>query len=106
MTDKRLLVTMAASRDEANTLASELVCRRLAACVNILGPVSSVYHWQGEVEHSEEFLVLIKSTEAQFSAIQEAIRELHSYQVPELISFAIDTGLEAYLDWIAASVRR
>lgn len=106
MTDKRLLLSTATSREEANTLASELVSRRLAACVNILGPVSSIYRWQGEVEHSEEFLLLIKSSEAQVSQIQEAIRELHSYKVPELISFTIESGLEPYLAWIAAAVRK
>jgi periplasmic divalent cation tolerance protein len=106
MTDKRLMLSTASSREEANTLASELVSRRLAACVNILGPVSSVYHWQGEIEHSEEFLLLIKSTEAQLTPIQEAIRELHSYEVPELISFTVDSGLDSYLAWIAASVRK
>jgi periplasmic divalent cation tolerance protein len=105
MTDKRLMLTTVSSRDEANTIASELVSRRLAACVNILGPISSVYQWLGEVEHSEEFLLLIKSTEAQFIPIQAAVRELHSYKVPELISFTIESGFESYLDWIAASVR-
>jgi periplasmic divalent cation tolerance protein len=106
MTDKRLMLSTASSREEAQTIATELVSRRLAACVNILGPVSSVYHWEGEVEKSEEFLLLIKSTEALFPVIQDAMRELHSYHVPELISFAIDSGLESYLDWIAASVRK
>jgi periplasmic divalent cation tolerance protein len=106
MTDKRLILSTASSREEAKNIASELVSRRLAACVNILGPVSSVYHWQGEVENSEEFLLLIKSTQAQFPQIQDAIRELHSYQVPELISFTIESGLESYLDWIGASVNK
>ncbi len=106
MTDKRLMLTTVSSREEANTIASELVSRRLAACVNILGPISSVYRWQGEVEHSEEFLLLIKSTEAQFQPIQEALGELHSYQLPELISFTIEAGAESYLDWIAASVNK
>jgi periplasmic divalent cation tolerance protein len=106
MTDKRLILTMASGREEANSIASELVSRRLAACVNILGPVASVYHWQGEIEHSEEFLLLIKSTEAQFLPIQAAIRELHSYKIPELISFTVESGLESYLDWIGASVRK
>ncbi len=105
MTDKRLVITTAPSREEANAIASELVGRRLAACVNIMGPIASVYQWQGEVEHSEEYLLLIKSTEAQSLAIQAAIRELHSYQVPELLSFSVDSGLESYLDWIASSVR-
>jgi len=106
MTDKRLMLTAVSSRDEANSIASELVSRRLAACVNILGPVSSVYHWEGEVENAEEFLLLIKSTETMFIPIQDAIRELHSYQVPELISFTVESGLDSYLDWIAASVRK
>jgi periplasmic divalent cation tolerance protein len=105
MTDKRLLMTTTSSREEATTLATELVSRRLAACVNILGPVSSVYRWQGEIERSDEFLLLIKSTEKRAHAIQEALRELHSYELPELISLPIEAGLEAYLEWIADSVR-
>jgi periplasmic divalent cation tolerance protein len=106
MTDKRLILTTASSRSEANLIASELVTRRLAACVNILGPVASVYQWQGEVEHSEELLILIKSTESQILPIQEAVRELHSYEIPELISFTVESGLDSYLDWIAACVRK
>jgi len=106
MTDKRLMLTTVSSREEADTIASELVGRHLAACVNILGPISSVYRWQGKVEASEEFLLLIKSTEAQFHPIQSALGELHSYQLPELISFAIEAGAESYLSWIAASVHR
>jgi periplasmic divalent cation tolerance protein len=98
-------LTTAPSREEATTIASELVSRRLAACVNILGPVASIYHWQGEVERSEEFLLLIKSTETKFLPIQTAIRELHSYQIPELLCFTVESGLEAYLNWIATSVR-
>lgn len=106
MTDKRLFITTAPTREEANTIATELVSRRLAACVNILGPISSVYRWQGAVEDSEEFLLLVKSTESNGSAVQDAIRELHSYQIPELISFTVESGLENYLNWITASVRK
>jgi periplasmic divalent cation tolerance protein len=104
MTDKRLMLTPTASREEADAIANGLVSRRLAACVNIVGPISSVYRWKGAVERSEEFLLLIKSTEAQRPPIEEALRELHSYEVPELISLAIEGGLDAYLEWIAASV--
>jgi periplasmic divalent cation tolerance protein len=104
MHDTCLLLTTVSSREEANSLATELVSRRLAACVNIVGPISSVYRWKGEVERSEEFLLLIKSTAAQSGPIQQALRELHTYELPELISFRIEGGLEAYLDWIAASV--
>jgi periplasmic divalent cation tolerance protein len=106
MTDKRLFLTTAPTREEANSIATELVSRHLAACVNILGPLASVYQWQGEVEHSEEFLLLIKSTESNSSGIQDAIRELHSYKIPELIAFTVESGLESYLNWIASSVRK
>jgi periplasmic divalent cation tolerance protein len=106
MTDKRLFITTAPTREEANTIATELVSRRLAACVNVLGPISSVYSWQGAVEHSEEFLLLVKSTENNGNAIQDAIRELHSYQIPELIAFTVESGLENYLNWITSSVRK
>ncbi len=106
MTDKRLMITTVSTREEANIIASELVSRRLAACVNILGPISSVYRWQGAIENSEEFLLLIKSTEAQFRPIQDALGELHSYELPELVSFVIEAGAQPYLDWIAASIHR
>jgi periplasmic divalent cation tolerance protein len=106
MTDKRLFITTAPTREEANSIATELVSRHLAACVNILGPLASVYQWQGEVERSEEFLLLIKSTENNSSAIQDAIRELHSYKIPELIAFTVESGLESYLNWITSSVRK
>jgi periplasmic divalent cation tolerance protein len=106
MTDKRLMLTTTASSEEANAIAAELVTRRLAACVNIVGPISSIYQWQGEVERSDEFLLLIKSTEAQTLPIQAAIRELHSYQIPELISLPIEAGLDSYLNWIATSVKK
>jgi periplasmic divalent cation tolerance protein len=106
MTDKRLVLTTVGSRDEANTIATELVSRRLAACVNIVGPIASVYHWQGDVERSDEFLLMIKTAEYQMTAVQEALRSLHSYKIPELIALIIDSGFESYLDWIGASVRR
>ena len=106
MTDKRLMLTTTSSSEEANAIATELVSRRLAACVNIVGPISSIYRWQGELERAEEFLLLIKSTEAQAQPIQEALRELHSYQLPELICLPIESGLDSYLNWIATSVRK
>jgi len=106
MTDKRLFLTTAPTREEANSIATELVSKHLAACVNVLGPMASVYRWQGDLERSEEFLLLIKSTESNSAAIQEAIRELHSYQIPELIAFTVESGLEPYLNWITASVRK
>jgi periplasmic divalent cation tolerance protein len=105
MTDKRIILSTAGSRAEAERLAAALVERRLAACVNVVGPVASIYRWQGAVERADEFLLLIKSTAAQFPAIAAAIKELHSYQLPECIELVVSAGSDAYLEWIAASVQ-
>jgi periplasmic divalent cation tolerance protein len=105
MTDKRIILSTAGSKEEAQRLAAALVERRLAACVNVVGPVASIYRWQGEVERADEFLLFIKSTAGQFPAIAAAITELHSYQLPECIELTVSAGSDAYLEWIAASVK-
>lgn len=104
MTDKRVLLSTTSSREEARKIASELVSRRLAACVNIVGPIESIYRWQGQVENAAEFLLMIKTTVEQFASVRDAIVELHSYKVPELIQLPIENGLEDYLSWIGESV--
>ena len=104
MTDKRLVLSTAGTREEAGTIAQELVRRRLAACVNIMGPIDSVYRWKGEVETSQEFLLLIKTTADQFAGLKVALEEMHSYEVPECICVAIEDGLSDYLNWIGNSV--
>lgn len=104
MTDKRIVLSTTESREQAHKLAQALVTRRLAACVNIIGPIESIYRWKGEVEQAEEFLLVIKSTEHQFPALRAAIREMHSYEVPECIEIAIENGLPEYLAWIGESV--
>jgi periplasmic divalent cation tolerance protein len=106
MTDKRLVLTTTGSRAEADKIADALVERRLAACVNIVGPISSTYRWQGKVEAAEEFLLLIKTTEAEFERVRAAIRELHSYELPECIEVAIENGSAEYLTWIEENTRR
>jgi periplasmic divalent cation tolerance protein len=104
MTDKRLVLTTAASQQEAHKIAHALIERRLAACVNIIAPAHSVYRWQGKVETADEWLLLIKTTAGMFSALREALRELHSYEVPECIAINIEEGSEDYLNWIGESV--
>jgi periplasmic divalent cation tolerance protein len=104
MTDKRIVLSTAGSRDEARKIARALVERRLAACVNIVAPVESVYRWQGEVENAEEWLLIIKTTAQAFSKVREAICELHSYDLPECVLLSIEDGSKAYLEWIAESV--
>jgi periplasmic divalent cation tolerance protein len=104
MTDKRIVLSTAGSRDAARKIARALVERRLAACVNIVAPVESVYRWQGEVENAEEWLLIIKTTAQAFSKVREAICELHSYNLPECVLLSIEDGSKAYLEWIAESV--
>jgi periplasmic divalent cation tolerance protein len=104
MTDKRIVLTTAGSQDEAREIARALVDRRLAACVNIVALVESVYRWQGKVENAQEWLLIIKTTVQAFSKVREAICELHSYDLPECVLLSIEDGSKAYLDWIAESV--
>ena len=104
MTDAKIVLTTTGSQEEARKIARALVDRRLAACVNIIPQVESVYRWQGKVEDAHEWLLLIKTTTAAFERVRDAIRELHSYDLPECISFSVENGSSAYLDWISESV--
>jgi|SRR5437764_9592219 len=104
MSDKKVVLSTAGSREEAEKIAHALVERRLAACVNIVSPIHSVYRWQGKVETAAEHLLLVKTTAEQFGSVAKAIRELHSYDLPECIQLPIDNGSKEYLEWIEESV--
>jgi periplasmic divalent cation tolerance protein len=91
----------AGSSAEAGRLARALVEQRLAACVSRVGPVQSLYHWEGKVEESEEHLLIVKTKKELFAALEKRIRELHSYSVPEVIALPIIDGSGAYLQWVA-----
>jgi periplasmic divalent cation tolerance protein len=104
MTDKRVVLTTAGSVEEARTIARALVERRLAACVNIIAGIESVYRWEGKVDEAKEYLLIIKTTEAAFPALRDTIREAHSYAVPECIALAVEDGSLPYLNWITESV--
>jgi len=105
MTDKRIVLSTAGSAEEARKIADHLVEHQLAACVNIVPQIESVYRWQGKMESSHEWLLLIKTTAEKFPAVRDAIRELHSYDLPECICLDIGDGSPAYLQWIADSVK-
>jgi len=102
----RLVLTTAGSRDEANRIARALVDARLAACVNLLPEVSSVYRWQGAVESADEVLLLIKTTAENLEPLESALRRLHSYQLPEFLVLRPEAATQAYADWLASSVQR
>lgn len=95
------VATTLASEEEALRLAQAMVERRLAACVQIVGPVTSVYRWQGKIETSREWQCLLKTSAACYTELAQAMAELHPYEVPELIASEIVAGSPAYLAWIA-----
>jgi periplasmic divalent cation tolerance protein len=105
MTDKILVLTTAGSKDEARKIGRALVERLLAACVNIVPHVGSIYRWEGEVEEAEEWLLIVKTTQTAFERVRDAIQELHSYDVPECVGVSIDEGSVGYLSWIGQSVK-
>jgi periplasmic divalent cation tolerance protein len=104
MTDTRLILVTASPRAEAKRIAHALVEERLAACVNLIGGVHSVYRWKETVETADEVLLLIKTRQEKIDAVRTRVRELHSYEVPEFLVLDVTEGSSAYLEWIASCV--
>ena len=104
MTNCRLVLTTAGSKEEAQRIARALVGRRLAACVNIVPQMESVYRWQEGVEEAQECLLLIKTLSSAVESVFSAIKELHSYELPESIALSVESGSAEYLQWIGESV--
>jgi len=103
-TDKRVVLTTAGSSEEAHKIAQALVERRLAACVNVVGPMTSIYRWQGNVERAQEWLLVVKTTAGVADAVGDAIKELHSYDLPECVVLPVEGGSEKYLEWVGENV--
>ena len=101
MTDARIILTTAGSQEEARRIAHALVERRLAACVNIVPQIESVYRWQRKVETAQDWLLLIKTQVEFFERVRDAVKELHSYDRPECVMLEVSAGSQEYLDWIA-----
>lgn len=102
--DFLIILCTCPNKDSATAVANTLVSKRLAACVNILPGLTSVYHWQGNIESSEECLLIIKSTQKVYPEIESAIRQTHPYELPEIVAVPIEKGLEDYLAWIEQNV--
>jgi periplasmic divalent cation tolerance protein len=100
-----LVITSLPDRASADALARALVERRAAACVNVLAPCTSVYRWKGAVETAEEYPLFAKTTRDRYSLLERVVRELHPYELPEIIAVPIGGGLPAYLDWVVAETR-
>lgn len=105
MTDKRIVLSTCGSEEEAAKIAQHLVEKHLAACVNTIPRIRSIYRWRGKVESSHEWLLLIKTTADKFPALRDAIRQLHSYELPECVAIAIEDGSTEYLNWIDETLR-
>lgn len=101
MDDFVVVLTNLPDREAALRLAHELVARRLAACVNVLAECASVYRWRGAVEDAREVPVLIKTRAVRFAEVEAAIRELHPYELPEIIAVPVVRGCDDYLRWVA-----
>ncbi len=100
MTDFLQVTTTLDDQDQAQKLAAQLVQRRLAACVQVVGPVASTYYWEGKIESAQEWLCIAKTTQLKYPALEDAIRKLHSYDVPEILATPVVAGNKPYLDWI------
>ena len=100
MTDKVIVLSTCPSRKEAKRIARGLVEARLAACVNIIDGVASIYSWKGKLEESKEVMLVVKSRRDLLGVLQERLASMHSYEVPEAIAIPVVDGLPAYLEWI------
>ena len=106
MPENVLVLSTAGSKEEARQIADALVEGELAACVNIIGPVESVFRWKGQVDFATEFQLVIKTLAEKFNQVRDCIAQNNTYELPECIEVPISSGSEAYLKWISESVKK
>ncbi len=100
MNEISIVLVTAGSAEEAAMIGRTLIEERLGACANIVPHIRSIYRWRGKIYDEQEFLIIIKTRTSLFEAVQKRVKELHSYEVPEIISFPIALGLPEYLEWV------
>jgi periplasmic divalent cation tolerance protein len=100
-----IVLVTTVKKQEAEKIAQSLLEKKLVACANIIGPVSSHFHWEGKLERTEEFLLLLKSKQDLFNELEQEVKALHSYDVPEVMALPVVAGSKGYLDWLACSLR-
>ena len=106
MTDYIQVITTTATHDEAEIIGRALVEEHLAACSQIIGPITSIYRWEGQIETSQEYQCWAKSRRELYERIEAAIRRLHPYKVPEILAVPIAAGSESYLKWLEGEVKK
>jgi|SRR4026208_135280 periplasmic divalent cation tolerance protein len=99
-----IILSTAGTLEEAEKIAQELVQKRMVACVNIVPAIRSVYRWKEEIQKDNEVLMVMKTARDQFEIVEKTIRSLHSYEVPEVISFPLENGSKGYLQWLESSL--
>ena len=99
-----VVITTVGTEEQAYLIAREIVARRQAACVNIVPGIRSIYRWKGKICKDGELLLIVKTLEGEFEGVAATIRELHSYELPEILSFGVSHGERRFLEWIAGSV--
>ena len=106
MSEVSIVFVTAGSEDDAARIGRTLVDEKLAACANIVPAIRSIYHWKGETYDEHESLIIIKTQTALFPLVEKRVKEIHSYEVPEIIALPLQDGLPAYMGWIAGSTRQ
>lgn len=99
-----IVLSTAGNIEEAEKIAEELVNNRLVACINIIPTIRSIYRWNNAVQKDNEVLMIMKTDSAKFSEVEQKIRSLHSYEVPEIISFPLENGSQGYLQWLESTL--
>ncbi len=94
------VITTTATREDATRIARALVEQQLAGCVQIVGPITSIYRWEGAIEEAEEFLLIVKTRQSLYTTIEATINALHPYDVPEVLAVPVAGGSQSYLDWL------
>ncbi len=106
MTDVIIIFVTTSSEEEAEKIARALVEEQLAACVNILSPIRSIYRWEGKIQDDREWLLVIKTQQTHFAAVEARVKALHSYQVPEVIALPVVDGSKKYLNWLMGATKQ
>jgi periplasmic divalent cation tolerance protein len=105
MSDYIQVVTTVAQKEEAQALAEAVLEQRLGACVQIVGPITSMYWWDDDIDKSTEFMCIIKSRQDKFKELEKAIKAVHSYDVPEIVALSFTTGSKDYLGWLDGELK-
>lgn len=106
MSHEIIVLVTASSAGDARRIANALVSEQLAACVNIVPVIESIYRWEGRVTSDSEALLIVKTTNARYAELERRVKELHNYSTPEIIAVRIEQGSEDYLDWLRKSIGR